>query len=128
MKDLIRMQQLAGLITENQANKMLKVLNEGKNEDLEVTWTIDLDKGKDKYFEKGLNDGFETIEGGKKAKAIIGYYYKDEDEDDYEDDYEDQEEDVDIIGYITSKSGNIEKYDDDTLTDVFLRDLEDIIR
>ena len=33
MKDLIRMNQLAGLITENQAQKMMAVLNEGEYSD-----------------------------------------------------------------------------------------------
>lgn len=34
MKDLIRMNQLAGLITENQAQKMLNILEEGDNYDV----------------------------------------------------------------------------------------------
>jgi hypothetical protein len=33
MKDLIRMNQLAGVITEGQAKKMMHVLNEGMTED-----------------------------------------------------------------------------------------------
>jgi hypothetical protein len=33
MKDLIRMNQLAGVITEGQAKKMMEVLNEGEYSD-----------------------------------------------------------------------------------------------
>lgn len=43
MKDIIRMNQLAGLITESQAKKMMEILNEALNKDIKA-FGQDLDK------------------------------------------------------------------------------------
>jgi len=42
MKDLIRMNQLAGLITENQAQKMMAVLNEAEDFKVGETYTASM--------------------------------------------------------------------------------------
>jgi hypothetical protein len=65
MKDLIRMKQLAGLITENQANEMMEMLDEG------VGNTIKIVKSKSKYL-KGDFSKFIGDEGN-----IIEYPYSD---------------------------------------------------
>ena len=129
MKEIIRMNQLAGLITEGQAKKMMAVadkkaalknkrsLKENESSDLTVKWTkVYLDnENKDPYFytEKGLADGFEMIKG-QKVKEIVGYF---EDED--------GDEDYDIIGYIYSKGKkDIETdYNEDDLNDIFINSL-----
>jgi hypothetical protein len=65
MKDIIRMNQLAGLITESQAQKMMEMLDEG------VGNTIKIVKSKSKYL-KGDFSKFIGDEGN-----IIEYPYSD---------------------------------------------------
>jgi hypothetical protein len=106
MKDIIRLNQLAGTITEGQAKKMLKILNENKNSsDLIVHYY----KQPDDYNEKGLADDFHKVKG-KKVKYIVGYT---------------EDDDIDDIGYIYSKSGlDIETdYNKDDLDDAFVNSL-----
>jgi hypothetical protein len=86
-------------------------LNENLS-DLEVKWLKD---NLEKYYEKGLADDFKTMDG-KKVKEIIGYF---EDED--------GDEDADIIGIISSKTGNdIGSYSEDDLDDAFMNALGNI--
>jgi hypothetical protein len=102
------MQMLSGIITEGEYKAKL---NENIS-DLEVKWLKD---NLEKYYEKGLADDFETMDG-KKVKEIIGYF---EDED--------GDEDADIIGIISSKTGNdIESYSEDDLDDAFMNALGNI--
>jgi hypothetical protein len=107
-KEQLRMQMLAGVITEGEYKAKL---NENLS-DLEVKWLKD---NLEKYYEKGLADDFETMDG-KKVKEIIGYF---EDED--------GDEDADIIGIISSKTGNdIGSYSEDDLDDAFMNALGNI--
>jgi hypothetical protein len=93
-----RMQQLAGI----QLNE-IKVIPPS---DLKIKWlTTDLDE----YYEKGLADGFNMVDG-KKVKVIIGYY---------------EDELVDRIGYIYSLSKDIESYSEDELDDIFTDNLNE---
>jgi hypothetical protein len=104
INEIARMKRIAGIITESQYKEAIET------SDLEVKWTPVYTQDPDKYYEKGLADDFETI-NGKKVKEIVGYY---EDEN--------GDEDFDIIGHIISKSGkDIEtEYDIDDLDDVFM--------
>ena len=58
MKDIIRMNQLAGIITEGQAKKMLEVLNEEENNTLTQE---DFNILKDKGFNAELNTQHDFI-------------------------------------------------------------------
>jgi hypothetical protein len=111
MKEIIRMNQLAGLITEGQAKKMIQILNESSL-DLKVKFTPEYIKNEKQdlfYTEKGLADGFEIM-NGKKVKAIVGYF---EDEN--------GDEDIETIGYIYSTSGkDISSYSEDDLDKAFV--------
>ena len=112
-KETLRMQMLAGVITEGQYKKML---NENIS-DLKVEWTPEYleNKKKDRnfYYEKGLSDTFEII-NGEKIKEIVGYF-------------EDEEGDEDqaVIGFISSTTGrDIESYSEDELDDAFMNALK----
>jgi hypothetical protein len=113
-KQLLHMQKLAGLITESEYNEQM---NKVGATGLRVEWTPEYNAatneyGDEAYHEKGLADGFEMI-NDEKVKEIIGYFYD-----------EDEEEDYDVIGYI--KAGNdedIESYSDDELDDAFMNAL-----
>jgi hypothetical protein len=102
-EEFIHMQKLAGIIKES--------VNESN--DLKVKW---LKTDLNKYYEKGLANGFEMV-NGKKVKEIIGYY-------------EDEKgnEEVDTIGYIHSTSKDIESYSEDKLDDAFMSSLKSNIK
>tara|TARA_B110000503_G_C7165715_1_gene421822 strand:- start:1715 stop:2053 length:339 start_codon:yes stop_codon:yes gene_type:complete len=107
------MQKLAGLITESEYNEKI---NEADATGLRVEWTPEynsLMKIRDlTYHEKGLSNKFEMI-NGEKVKEIIGYFYDEDDDEDY-----------DIIGYIKAgKDEDIESYSDDELDDAFMKAL-----
>jgi hypothetical protein len=62
MKDIIRMNQLAGIITEGQAKKMLEVLNE----DASFPYQIDDERGRElytKYNKASENPAWKNIDG-----------------------------------------------------------------
>ena len=79
MKDLIRMNQLAGLITENQAQKMMAVLNENytvgqaikdvEGEDAEVLEVSTYDKNKEAIDSSIAKSGWEPQSG--KSKEVF---------------------------------------------------------
>jgi hypothetical protein len=116
-KETLRMQMLAGIITESQYKVKL---NENITE-LEVKWTPEYYEryekyGDEAYDEKGLANRFQ-MRDGKKVKEIIGYYVP-------EDAEKENDEEFDIIGYIYSTSGkDIESYSEDELDDTFMNAL-----
>jgi hypothetical protein len=116
-KEQLRMQMLAGIITESEYKVKL---NENITE-LEVKWTPEYYEATEKYGdeaydEKGLTDGFQ-MRDGKKVKEIIGYYVP-------EGAKNPSDEEFDIIGYIYSTSGkDIESYSEDELDDAFMNAL-----
>ena len=121
-KETLRMQMLAGVITESEYKTELQ---ENLN-DLKVEWTPEYyqaikNYGDEAYDEKGLTDNFKmrNIDGKNiKVKEIIGYYVP-------EGAKNPNDEEFDIIGYIYSTSGkDIESYSDDELDDVFMNALE----
>lgn len=102
MKDIIRMNQLAGIITEGQARKMLEVLGKG---------TVKKNKT--------LNE----------AEANNKYVVKDEEESDDEYDfyYIDQQKALKYLSKFNSKSVNAENFmDDDEGWGEFTYNLEDV--
>ena len=116
-KEQLRMQMLAGIITEGQYKAKL---NEDIS-DLKVEWTPEYleNRKKDRNFydEKGLTNDFQ-MRDGKKVKEIIGYYIP-------EDAKNPSDEEFDIIGYIYSISGkDIESYSEDELDDAFMNALK----
>lgn len=116
-QEQLRMQMLAGIITESQYKTKL---NENIS-DLAVKWTPEYYEATEKYGdeaydEKGLTNGFK-MRDGKKVKEIIGYYVP-------EDAKNPNDEEFDIIGYIYSISGkDIESYSEDELDDAFMNAL-----
>jgi hypothetical protein len=73
MKDIIRMNQLAGLITEGQARKMIQVLNEGKFTNPKIKYLIKLYKEiGDEYPEENIidNNSIMTLEGELSIEEI----------------------------------------------------------
>lgn len=103
-ESFLYMQKLAGLITEGQYQARKKVLNEGMDENLVVTYI----KNKADYPEKGLADGFHEYKG-KTVKYIVGY---------------DENDEYDEIGYIyDAKNNDIESYSDDELDKAFMSSL-----
>jgi hypothetical protein len=120
-KEQLRMQMLAGIITESQYKAKL---NEDVN-DLKVEWTPEYyqaieNYGDEAYDEKGLTNNFKmrNIDGKNiKVKEIIGYYVP-------EGAKNPSDEEFDIIGYIYSTSGkDIESYSEDELDDAFMNAL-----
>ncbi len=115
-KETLRMQMLAGLITEGEFQTRM---NEDIS-DLKVEWTPEYYNavktyGDEAYDEKGLADGFE-LKDGKKVKEIVGYYISE--------DSDNQDEEFDIIGYIYSTNEkDIESYSEDDLDDAFMNAL-----
>lgn len=89
MKDIIRMNQLAGIITEGQARKMMQILNEGteskkisfqKELDDEVENVIDLFNND---LKKGQIKGTEDIDGyvnkmDYKLNSVLKYFKGDD--------------------------------------------------
>jgi hypothetical protein len=111
-KEQLRMQMLAGVITEGQYKAKL---NENLS-DLKVEWTPEYlenrKKDDDYYYEKGLSDNFEII-NGEKVKEIVGYFEDEEGDEDFA-----------VIGFISSTTGkDIESYSEDELDDAFMNAL-----
>ncbi len=111
-QEQLRMQMLAGIITEGQYKRRL---NENIS-DLEVKWTPEYLENiqKDEYYytEKGLADNFKMVDD-EKVKEIVGYF---EDEN--------GDEDFDVIGRIHSLTNkDIESYSEDELDDAFMNAL-----
>jgi hypothetical protein len=71
MKDIIRMNQLAGLITEGQARKMMEVLNE--EEDLFTYSNTGQGSGSDSRTQKGTSISIDDVE--PEMNVIISYDY-----------------------------------------------------
>ena len=71
MKDTIRMNQLAGLITEGQAKKMMQVLNE--EEDLFTYSNTGQGSGSDSRTQKGTSISIDDVE--PEMNVIISYDY-----------------------------------------------------
>jgi len=75
MKDIIRMNQLAGIITEGQAKKMMKILNENENENFDE----DDDDEDDEFVD--INQAFKESPSKASYKdvlSIIDSYEKDD--------------------------------------------------
>ena len=71
MKDIIRMNQLAGIITEGQAKKMIQVLNE--EEDLFTYSNTGQGSGSDSRTQKGTSISIDDVE--PEMNVIISYDY-----------------------------------------------------
>jgi hypothetical protein len=78
MKDLIRMNQLAGLITENQAQKMLAVLNEAEDFKVGEMKIFDLKDENGKSTELFKIENFSSVEDA--INMLNKYYNVGEDE------------------------------------------------
>jgi hypothetical protein len=65
MKDIIRMNQLAGLITENQAQKMMGILNEGEYSD----WWTEANNELGLDFEDDIYDYIDSDESWQRTFA-----------------------------------------------------------
>ena len=85
--------------------------------DLELSWTSKYSENPDLYFEKGLADGFENVDG-KEVKTIVGYYIPEDGENQSDEETED-------IGYIYSKSGkDLSSYSDEDFDQIFMSSLQ----
>ena len=85
--------------------------------DLELSWTSKYSENPDLYFEKGLADGFEEVDG-KQVKTIVGYYIPEDGENQSDEETED-------IGYIYSKSGkDLSSYSDEDFDQIFMSSLQ----
>ena len=113
-EEFLKMQKLAGLITESEFKVKLNENITG----LKVEWIPEYYEATEKYGdeaydEKGLANGFK-MKDGKKVKEIVGYYVP-------EDAENENDEEFDIIGYIYSTSEkDIESYSEDDLDDAFM--------
>jgi hypothetical protein len=97
MKDLIRMNQLAGLITENQAQKMMAVLNENytvgqtikgvEGEDAKVLEKSTYDENKEAIDSSIARSGWEP-QSGKTKEELTWYLVDNDDEQEW---YEEEE-------------------------------------
>jgi hypothetical protein len=80
--------------------------------DLAVKWTSEYTENPDKYFEKGIADEIEEIDG-QQVRAIVGYYIPEGGENQGDEETED-------IGYIYSKSGqDLSSYAGEDFEDAF---------